>query len=52
MKSAGFPVTLIERVGDHYNNPGDVVDGQAVPGTNADLVTVLLPYLQAGWRAP
>jgi predicted esterase len=52
MKAAGFPVTLIERVGDHYNNPGDVVNGQAVPGTDADLVAVLLPYLQAGWRAP
>jgi predicted esterase len=52
VKSAGFPVTLIERAGTHYDGPGAMVKGQSVPGTEADLQSVLLPYIDAGWSTP
>ncbi|QIG45334.1 hypothetical protein G5V58_23575 [Nocardioides anomalus] len=41
LEAAGFPVTLVERPGKHYD-----------AGTVPDLQSVLLPYLRAGWRAP
>jgi hypothetical protein len=52
VKSAGFPVTVIERVGTHWDDPGAMVAGQTVAGTAADLQTVLLPYIDSGWSAP
>ena len=52
MKAAGFPVQRIERVGEHYNNPGDNVNGQQVPGTDADIRTQLLSHMNDGWQAP
>jgi poly(3-hydroxybutyrate) depolymerase len=41
LSSAGFPVTLVERPGGHY-------DAQ----TYSDLQTLLLPHLDDGWLAP
>lgn len=41
LKKAGFPVTLIEKPGSHWDS-----------ATNSDLRTYLLPYLDAGWHAP
>ena len=52
MTAAGFPVTRIERVGTHYDEPGAIVNGVAVPGTDADLVQLLLPHIDDGWRSP
>jgi hypothetical protein len=52
MKSAGFPIQRIEAQGEHYNNPGDVVNGQQVPGTDADIQNRLLPHMADGWLAP
>lgn len=52
MRSAGFPVERIERVGEHYNGPGDNVNGQQVPGTDADIQTFLLSRIDDGWQAP
>lgn len=52
MRAAGFPVERIERVGEHYNNPGDNVNGQTVPGTDADIQTHLLSHMDDGWLAP
>jgi predicted esterase len=52
LTAAGFPVTAIEREGTHYDNPGAVVNGNPVPGTVADLQSLLLPFLSAGWTAP
>jgi poly(3-hydroxybutyrate) depolymerase len=52
MTSAGYPLTRIERDGTHYDDPGAMVNGHAVPGTTADLQTFLLPYLDAGWLSP
>lgn len=52
MVDAGFPVTLIERPGNHWDDPGAPVNGAPVPGTNADLIDLLLPYLGHGWRSP
>jgi hypothetical protein len=51
-RAAGFPVDLIERPGGHWDEPGDIENGLAVPGTDADLRSVLLPYLDAGWTSP
>jgi predicted esterase len=42
----GFPATLIQRAGTHY----DPDNGNF--GTNYDLRTFLLPYLDAGWVSP
>jgi predicted esterase len=42
MLAAGFPITRIERPGTHYDDPG----------TDADLVALLLPYIDDGWRSP
>ena len=52
LTAAGFPVLSIEREGTHFDNPGDVVNGNAVPGTVADLQSLLLPFLLEGWTAP
>ncbi len=52
MKSAGFPLQRIEAQGEHYNNPGDNVNGQTVPGTDADIQNRLLPHMADGWLAP
>jgi dienelactone hydrolase len=46
MTSAGFPIQLIERPGDHYD------DSTADSGTDYDLQTLLLPHLNDGWRSP
>lgn len=52
MKAAGFPLVRIEVDGGHYDAAGAMENGHAVPGTDADLVTYLLPKLDAGWTAP
>jgi hypothetical protein len=52
VKAAGFPLERIEVRGEHWNDPGDVVEGHAVPGTDADLRTYLLPHIDDGWLAP
>ena len=52
MTAAGFPMTRIERDGTHYDEAGAVVNGAPVPGTDADLVALLLPYIDDGWRSP
>lgn len=41
LKKAGFPVTLLDRPGGHWDSD-----------TNTHLRTLLLPYLNAGWRSP
>jgi len=46
LKVAGFPVTLIEKPGKHWDNDANST------GTAYDLRTFLLPYLNAGWMAP
>lgn len=47
LKSAGFPVTLIEKPGTHYD------PDNGTSGTQYDLRTFLLPYVRdAGWTAP
>ncbi len=51
-KASGFPLTLIKRRGEHFNEPGEKVEGVAVPGTDADIRTYLLPYIDDGWLAP
>lgn len=52
MQAAGFPVTLLEAVGTHFDEPGALVNGTLVPGTDADLVSMLLPHIDDGWRSP
>jgi hypothetical protein len=52
VKAAGFPLTLIERRGEHWNEPGEKVEGVKVPGTDADIRTYLLPHIDDGWLAP
>ncbi len=52
MKAAGFPITRIDVDGEHYNDPGDNVNGQPVPGTDADIQNLLLPHIEDGWTAP
>jgi hypothetical protein len=52
MTGSGFPVELLELDGNHYNEPGEVVNGHKVAGTDADLIKFLLPFLEAGWRSP
>jgi hypothetical protein len=52
MIAAGFPLQRIEVDGDHYDEPGEMVNGHAVPGTDADLVNLLLPHIDDGWRSP
>ncbi len=51
LNAAGFLVERIERTGTHFDNPGDVVAGTPVPGTDADVVT-FLPHLNDGWTTP
>ena len=46
LTSNGFPATLIEKAGTHYD------PDTATTGTNYDLRTFLLPYLNAGWISP
>lgn len=52
MASAGFPITRVEVDGGHYDDPGTIENGHAVPGTNADLVTYLLSHIDDGWLSP
>jgi poly(3-hydroxybutyrate) depolymerase len=52
MIAAGFPLQRIEVDGGHYDEPGAIENGNAVPGTDADLVTYLLPHIDDGWRSP
>jgi hypothetical protein len=52
VKAAGFPLERIEVRGEHWNDPGEIVEGHAVPGTDADLRTYLLPHIDDGWLAP
>lgn len=42
----GFPVTKIEKPGHHWD------DDAGMTGTNYDLRTSLLPFLDAGWTSP
>lgn len=46
LKNKGFPVVLIEKTGTHYD--ADTANS----GTEYDIRTVLLPYMNAGWSAP
>jgi pimeloyl-ACP methyl ester carboxylesterase len=46
LKTAGFPETRLERPGTHWD--ADTTSS----GTNYDMRTYLLPYLNAGWLAP
>jgi predicted esterase len=46
LTTAGFPQTRVERSGTHWD--ADTTSS----GTNYDLRTRLLPYLDAGWVAP
>ena len=48
LTGVGFPVTVIERNGTHYDDSNDALR----TGTDWDLVHQLLPYLDAGWRSP
>jgi len=52
MVTAGFPAQLIKVDGNHYDNPNVVVNGHAVPGTTADLRSLLLPHMNDGWLSP
>lgn len=52
MVAAGFPLTRVEVNGSHYDNPGDVVAGMQVPGTDPDVATYLLPRIDDGWTSP
>jgi hypothetical protein len=52
LKAAGFPLTRIEVDGTHFDEPGADVNGHPVPGTDADLVSLLLPHIDDGWRSP
>ncbi|MBS2019683.1 MAG: hypothetical protein JST00_42870 [Deltaproteobacteria bacterium] len=46
LKSAGFPMTRIERPGTHWD------PDTSTTGTNRDMRVYLLPYLDAGWTSP
>jgi len=46
LTTAGFPMTRIERAGTHWD------PDTSSSGTDYDLRTYLLPYLNAGWVAP
>lgn len=46
LKSAGFPMTRIERAGTHWD------PDTSTTGTNRDMRVYLLPYLDAGWTSP
>jgi predicted esterase len=52
LESAGFPVTLIKRPGTHFDFPNEIVNGEPVPGTDADVQTYLLPHIEDGWTSP
>lgn len=52
LTAAGFPMMRIEVDGGHYDAPGAIENGHAVPGTSADVATYLFPLLSAGWTSP
>jgi pimeloyl-ACP methyl ester carboxylesterase len=52
MIADGFPLQRIEVDGGHYDEPGEIENGHRVPGTDADLVNLLLPHIDDGWRSP
>ncbi len=52
MVAAGFPLQRVEVDGGHYDDPGAIENGHMVPGTDADVVTYLLPHIDDGWLSP
>ena len=46
LRTAGFPMTRIERAGTHWD------PDTTSSGTDYDLRTYLLPFIDAGWLAP
>lgn len=46
MKAAGFPLIRIEKNGTHFDEDTDT------SGTNHDLITFGLPFINEGWLAP
>ena len=52
LTAASYPLTLVERPGNHYDPAGTLVNGQPVPGTSADIRTLFFPYLDANWTTP
>ena len=48
MQNAGFPVTLVEQPGDHYDDDDNVNN----TGTDNDLRHYLLPHINDGWLSP
>lgn len=50
--AAGFPLLRVEVDGTHYDAPGAIVNGNPVPGTDADVATYLLPHIDDGWLSP
>jgi predicted esterase len=46
LTAIGFPVTLIEKAGTHYDSDS----GNS--GTSYDLIHFLLPFVDAGWQSP
>jgi predicted esterase len=52
MISAGFPLSRVEVDGGHYDDPGAIENGHPVPGTVADLISILLPHIDDGWVGP
>lgn len=46
LKNAGFPLTLIEKPGTHYDSDNGTT------GTQYDLRTFVLPQINGGWTAP
>jgi predicted esterase len=52
MVDAGFPLTRVEVDGGHYDEAGAIENGHSVPGTDADILTYLLPHIDDGWLSP
>ncbi len=46
LQGAGFPTTFLTRPGGHWE------DDTATTGTNHDLISILLPYLNEDWTSP
>lgn len=52
MIGAGFPLSKVEVDGGHYDDAGAIENGHPVPGTTADLISILLPHIDDGWVGP
>jgi phospholipase/carboxylesterase len=52
MSAAGFPMQRLEVTGTHFDEENAIVDGNPVPGTDADIRTYLLPHIDDGWLSP